>query len=614
MSLSKSVYKYRKCACVCRKFSTNNSSTSHSVQSSKMRNNFQSSTMSLSHLKIINYLRDILGKSQKDSYTMSGLTKECINLFQKFPQVTGIVQIIPRSNKKHYQSNTDDKDINPSVQNSNMKVIPALKEQSQVVEKQQRQGAIIQDVAYGMFEGIKSRLSSKVISESPLDNSSRNALKWKSRSETLISKAAITSQTHHILSLISNAETQQSQLQHLEDLTNHLYKFPEAKRIAVKDGAIKSLLRILHKTNDDSTRCIIQEAFAMLGHTSPLSGRGIRILAIDGGGIRGMVVIEILKRLEELTGRRVYELFDYICGVSTGAIIMSGVGAQLKTLAEVEQIYKEMSTKIFTQSAFWGTSKLVWNHAYYDTTMWEEMLRAYLGNRRLLDTARDNNCPKLSAISAVVNKSKIMPYIFRNYSLPYQRQSQYMGSSRHTLFEAVRASAAAPTIFEEFRIGNLLHQDGGILVNNPTAVAIHEAKQLWPSSPIQCIVSCGTGQHNPAPSAEGEVAVTSSSSSWKQTFDRILDSATDTEAVHTVLNDLLPRNVYFRFNPFLTEIVSMDEIRPEKLKGLEIDALMYYRRNEESFRKAAKALTQPRSLVQLSKDYLDVQATMLGIK
>lgn len=99
-------------------------------------------------------------------------------------------------------------------------------------------------------------------------------------------------------------------------------------------------------------------------------------------------------------------------------------------------------------------------------------------------------------------------------------------------------------------------------------------------------------------------AETPQTSSWRMKFQKILEAATDTEQTHHILSDLMPPGDYFRFNPYLTEMISMTECREDKLKQIEKDALMYFRRNEDKFEELAEKLVLPRSNLSLVNDFI----------
>ncbi|XP_076468723.1 calcium-independent phospholipase A2-gamma-like [Babylonia areolata] len=417
-----------------------------------------------------------------------------------------------------------------------------------------------------------------------------------------VSRTAIEARTRALVASIRTAQSTSSKVSRTQDLCRHLKQYPSGRHEATESKVVPVLLRMTD-SGDTELKGAAREALALLGYTEPVRGRGIRILTLDGGGTRGLMTIQCLKKLENLSGRRIFELFDYVCGVSTGALIAAMVCLYRLPLEKCEQLYLEFSRQMFSRGRVMGTGALVWNHAFYDSDQWEKILQSEIGHQTMIEFSRDPLVPKMSAISTLMNTPRMKNFVFRNYNLPPSTYSSYPGSCIHELWQVIRASSAAPGYYEDFPLGDYVHSDGGLSVNNPTAMAVHESRLLWPNEVIQCVVSLGTGRFEPILELMGSNKV-----SLREKVTKIVDSATDTEGVHIMMTDLMPPGTYFRFNPYLSEDLQLDEIRQEKLDVMNLDTSMYLRKNEPKMKKAVNILKQKRMFHQHAMDYLKFKA------
>lgn len=324
--------------------------------------------MSVNQWKLISQIKDQLTKTLPDKNYMLVMNKDWVNLFKRLPAITSQVQ--NQLSKKTGQT------TGAEVAKDNSAFYDSITELPQV------------------FNDLKSKfVTPKILSEEKIN--------WKVK-KNVVSDLSINARTKYILNSVTLAESELTRIKRLEDLVEHFLLYPDGVGTAIKSNAIPILLTIRQKTKDENILQVVREALAILGYVDPLPSQGIRILSIDGGGVRGLLVMEMLIKLEELTGKRVHEMFDYICGVSTGSIIACTIGAYGKPIKELAELYKDLSTKVFTQNAFFGARSLIWSHGYYDTSLWEDLLKQHVGQTPLIKTTRKARCPKVSTLDFFV--------------------------------------------------------------------------------------------------------------------------------------------------------------------------------------------------------------------
>jgi predicted acylesterase/phospholipase RssA len=189
-----------------------------------------------------------------------------------------------------------------------------------------------------------------------------------------------------------------------------------------------------------------------------------RILALDGGGIRGALTLGFLERVEQLLRIRhkradlkLCDYFDLIGGTSTGAIIASALAIG-KTASEIKQIYLDLGGKVF------GKKKWKKWEALFDAEPLKEELARMFGDRTLGDPSIGTG---LCIVAKRADTRSTWPLINHPGGRYYPKNKAIL------LRDAVRASTAAPVYFvpEKFDVGQGemgAFVDGGVsMANNP---------------------------------------------------------------------------------------------------------------------------------------------------
>ena len=211
--------------------------------------------------------------------------------------------------------------------------------------------------------------------------------------------------------------------------------------------------------------------------------RQFYILALDGGGARGIYPAQVLANLEREFNVSVKDCFDLIAGTSTGSII-AGAAAVGIPMAEIVELFEEEAPRIFRKRPF---SRGLFGSRYSRGTL-DEVVRRHLPEISLGEVT----VPLMIASSDIATGGV---YVFKSRYLR-ELGEEYVRDGSTKLSDAILASCSAPTYFSPTNVGNFLLADGGLWANNPSIIALTEALSKFGTDLDNVrIFSIGTG-HN----------------------------------------------------------------------------------------------------------------------
>ncbi|XP_042230313.1 85/88 kDa calcium-independent phospholipase A2-like isoform X2 [Homarus americanus] len=351
------------------------------------------------------------------------------------------------------------------------------------------------------------------------------------------------------------------------------------------------------------------------------SQRTGRVLCLDGGGIKGLVMTQMLFVIQEMLGKPIRECFDWISGTSTGGFLALMLCSG-KSVQDVQSLYYNLKEKVFVGGRPYEAGPL------------EEILMKEFGEDTMMSSIKS---PRVMVTSTLADRLPPDLHLFRNYESPMsvlgiQENNVFMTTQRpdtQKMWLAARCSGAAPTYF---RCGKTVKKDdsskrtlntstksasekfldGGLVGNNPVLDTLTEIEE-WNMAvrakgresevfTPTVVVSLGCGK--PPVLLVDTVDITMPS---------ILDVRRGLQAMYNLFNVLVEQACssegrivdrartwcstlhvpFFRFNPQLSQDVALDEHDDECLVRLMWETRAYMKSQAKILAQLKPLLIEP---------------------
>ena len=313
----------------------------------------------------------------------------------------------------------------------------------------------------------------------------------------------------------------------------------------------------------------------------------MKILSIDGGGVRGLIPGAVIVEIEKRTGKPISQLFDLLSGTSAGghiALALATPGDDGKprwSAQELAAYYSEAYGRIFDNSGFKVLDALKGlTNERYSAHGIDSALNEVFGEAKLSEAL-------IEVLITAFEVESGEPHFF------LRSEARNEPKKDHLMSFVARATSAAPTYFEPAAKFNgeegVAFLDGALFANNPSMCAFAHAQSLGFDEDEMTIISLGTGAVSRI--LQYEEVRHWGLANWARPILDITSQASN-QAIDWQLNHILRKGHYFRVQPLMSGMRSaIDDARPETIKALEEASTEVISRHSEDIDKLCQLLS-----------------------